>query len=72
MTEMNISYSFTAPESLLIVAMIAVAMLFAVWVLMLIDLWKTARDMRKKNTHDEYDKFIQRKEEVERKARRHL
>lgn len=47
---MNISYSFTAPESLLIVAMIAVAMLFAVWVLMLIDLWKTARDMRKK-TH---------------------
>lgn len=48
---MNISYSFTAPESLLIVAMIAVAMLFAVWVLMLIDLWKTARDMRKKNTH---------------------
>lgn len=73
MTEMNISYSFTAPESLLIVAMIAVAMLFAVWVLMLIDLWKTARDMRKKkHTHDEYDKFIQRKEEVERKARRRL
>lgn len=45
---MNISYSFTAPESLLIVAMTAFILLLAVWLVMLIiDIWRQMRNMRR-------------------------
>lgn len=44
---MNISYSFTAPESLLIVAITAFILLLAVWLVMLIDIWRQMRNMRR-------------------------
>lgn len=44
---MNFSYSFTVPESLLVIALIAAAMLFAVCILMFIDIWKEMRNMRR-------------------------
>ncbi|ECQ0310450.1 hypothetical protein FVH48_25315 [Salmonella enterica] len=70
---MNISYSFTAPESLLIVAITALILLLAVCLVIFIDIWRKMRNMRRqKKTWDEYNKFIQRKEDVERKARHRL
>ncbi|EAT5603022.1 hypothetical protein F8E82_08775 [Salmonella enterica] len=70
---MNISYSFTAPESLLIVAITALILLLAVCLVMFIDIWRKMRNMRRqKKTWDEYNKSIQRKEDVERKARHRL
>lgn len=40
---------------------------------MFIDIWRKMRNMRRqKKTWDEYNKFIQRKEDVERKARHRL
>lgn len=44
---MNFSYSFTVPESLLVIALIASAMLFAVCILMLIDIWRQMRNIRR-------------------------
>lgn len=67
---MNFSYSFTVPESLLVIILIGAAMLFAVCILMFVDIWRELR--RQKKTADEYSKFIQHKEEVERKARHPL
>lgn len=46
-TEMNISYSFTAPESLLIVAITALILLLAVCLVMFIDIWRKMRNMRR-------------------------
>lgn len=45
---MNISYSFTAPESLLIVAITALILLLAVCLVMFIDIWRKMRNMRRK------------------------
>lgn len=44
---MNISYSFTAPESLLIVAITAIILLLAVCLVMFIDIWRKMRNMRR-------------------------
>lgn len=44
---MNISYSFTAPESLLIVAITALILLLAVCLVMFIDIWRKMRNMRR-------------------------
>lgn len=44
---MNISYSFTAPESLLIVAITAFILLLSVWLVMVIDIWRQMRNMRR-------------------------
>lgn len=40
---MNISYSFTIPESLLIIVIAAAVMFLAVWVLMFFDAWRQRR-----------------------------
>lgn len=45
---MNFNYSFTVPESLLVIALIAAAMFFAVFILMIIDIWREQR--RQKNS----------------------
>lgn len=57
---MNISYSFTAPESLLIVAIAALILLLAVWLVMLIDIWRQMGNMRRQkkcgmNTMNSFD-----------------
>ncbi|ECA7250768.1 hypothetical protein EO252_07910 [Salmonella enterica subsp. enterica serovar Oranienburg] len=44
---MNISYSFTAPESLLIVAITALILLLAVCLVMFIDIWRKMRNMHR-------------------------
>lgn len=44
---MNISYSFTAPESLLIVAITVLILLLAVCLVMFIDIWRKMRNMRR-------------------------
>lgn len=44
---MNISYSFTAPESLLIVAITALILLLAVCLVIFIDIWREMRNMRR-------------------------
>lgn len=50
---MNISYSFTAPESLLIVTITAFILLLAVWLVMLIDIWRQMRNMRRQKKNVE-------------------
>ncbi|HCM1918344.1 TPA: LapA family protein [Salmonella enterica subsp. salamae serovar 28:r:e,n,z15] len=40
---MNISYSFTIPESLLIIVIAAAVMFLAVWILMFFDAWRQRR-----------------------------
>lgn len=50
---MNISYSFTVPESLLVIALIAVAMLFAVCILMFVDIWREMRRQKKQRMNTE-------------------
>lgn len=44
---MNFSYSFTVPESLLFITLIAAAMFFAVCILTFIDKWREIRDRRR-------------------------
>lgn len=44
---MNISYSFTTQESLLIVAITALILLLAVRLVMFIDIWREMRNMRR-------------------------
>lgn len=70
---MNIIYSFSVPESLFVITLIAAAMFFAICILTLIDTWREIRDRhRQKKKRDAYNAFIQHKEDVERKARRRL
>lgn len=40
---MNISYSFTIPESIAVISLAALTMLLAVWVLMFFDAWRQRR-----------------------------
>lgn len=44
---MNFNYSFTVPESLLVIVLIAAAMLFAVCILMFVDIWREMRRQKK-------------------------
>lgn len=44
---MNFSYSFTVPESLLVIILIGSAMLFAVCILMFVDIWREIRRQKK-------------------------
>ncbi|EAP4729215.1 hypothetical protein EGD47_07070 [Salmonella enterica] len=70
---MNISYSFTVPESLAVISLVALILFLAVWLLMFLDVFrKILARHRQKKTRGEYRKYIQRKEEVERKAHHRL
>ncbi|EKM5283454.1 LapA family protein [Salmonella enterica] len=40
---MNISYSFTIPESIAVISLAALVMFLAVWILMFIDTWRQKR-----------------------------
>ncbi|EJX2172444.1 LapA family protein [Salmonella enterica] len=40
---MNISYSFTIPESIAVISLTALVMFLAVWILMFIDTWRQKR-----------------------------
>lgn len=40
---MNISYSFTIPESIAVISMVALIMFLAVWILMFFDTWRQKR-----------------------------
>ncbi|EBM9948755.1 LapA family protein [Salmonella enterica subsp. enterica serovar Give] len=40
---MNISYSFTIPESIAVILLAALIMFLAVWILMFIDTWRQKR-----------------------------
>ncbi|EDT6782513.1 LapA family protein [Salmonella enterica subsp. enterica] len=40
---MNISYSFTIPESITVISLAALIMLMAVWILMFFDTWRQRR-----------------------------
>lgn len=40
---MNISYSFTIPESIAFISLAALVMFLAVWILMFIDTWRQKR-----------------------------
>ncbi|EID1039415.1 LapA family protein [Salmonella enterica] len=40
---MNISYSFTVPESIAVISLAALVMFLAVWILMFIDTWRQKR-----------------------------
>lgn len=44
---MNFNYSFTVPESLLVIILIGAAMLFAVCILMFVDIWRELRRQKK-------------------------
>lgn len=44
---MNFSYSFSVPESLFGITLIAAAMFFAICILTLIDTWREIRDRRR-------------------------
>lgn len=44
---MNFSYSFSVPESLFVITLIAAAMFFAICILTLIDTWREIRDRRR-------------------------
>lgn len=67
---MNFNYSFTVPESLLVIVLIAASMLFAVCILMFVDIWREMRRQKKQrlNTVNSFNA----KEEIERKARHRL
>ncbi|ECH7874444.1 hypothetical protein JTW20_001551 [Salmonella enterica] len=69
---MNISYSFTVPESLAVISLVALILFLAVWLLMLLDVFRKILARHRQKTHGEYRKYIQRKEEVERKAHHRL
>lgn len=51
---MNFSYSFTVPESLLVIALIAAAMFSAVCILMFIDIWREVHNMRRQKKRGIY------------------
>ncbi|EAW8415784.1 LapA family protein, partial [Salmonella enterica] len=40
---MNISYSFTIPESIAVISLAALIMFMAVWILMFFDTWRQRR-----------------------------
>ncbi|HFW3379457.1 TPA: LapA family protein, partial [Salmonella enterica subsp. enterica serovar Heidelberg] len=40
---MNISYSFTIPESIAVISLAALIMFLAVWILMFFDTWRQRR-----------------------------
>ncbi|HCM1956767.1 TPA: LapA family protein [Salmonella enterica subsp. houtenae serovar 43:z4,z23:-] len=40
---MNISYSFTIPESITVISLAALIMFMAVWILMFFDTWRQRR-----------------------------
>ncbi|EDU9491640.1 LapA family protein [Salmonella enterica subsp. enterica] len=40
---MNISYSFTIPESIAVISLAALVMFMAVWILMFFDTWRQRR-----------------------------
>lgn len=44
---MNFNYSFTVPESLLVIVLITVAMFFSVCILMFVDIWRELRRQKK-------------------------
>lgn len=48
---MNISYSFTVPESLAVISLVALILFLAVWLLMFLDAFRKilARHRQKKN-----------------------
>ncbi|ENG4564126.1 hypothetical protein ABT925_003948 [Salmonella enterica subsp. enterica serovar Give] len=48
---MNISYSFTVPESLAVISLVALILFLAVWLLMFLDVFRKilARHRQKKN-----------------------
>ncbi|EOF6267659.1 hypothetical protein ACK1GW_004936, partial [Salmonella enterica] len=61
------------PESLAVISLVALILFLAVWLLMLLDVFrKILARHRQKKTRNEYRKYIQRKEEVERKAHHRL
>lgn len=62
---MNFSYSFTVPESLLVIALIAAAMFSAVCILMFIDIWREVRNMRRQKNAG----YIQRIHSAQRRGR---
>lgn len=53
---MNISYSFTIPESITVISLAALVMFLAVWILMFIDTWRQKRkysQLKKINSTEE-------------------
>lgn len=60
---MNISYSFTVPESLAVISLVALILFLAVWLLMLLDVFRKilARHRPKKRAVNTENTFNEKK-----------
>ncbi|EAA7538687.1 hypothetical protein ID436_003149 [Salmonella enterica] len=60
---MNISYSFTVPESLAVISLVALILFLAVWLLMLLDVFRKilARHRQKKRAVNTENTFNEKK-----------
>lgn len=60
---MNISYSFTVPESLAVISLVALILFLAVWLLMLLDVFRKilARHHQKKRAVNTENTFNEKK-----------
>ncbi|EDN4469894.1 hypothetical protein AA454_004274 [Salmonella enterica subsp. enterica] len=60
---MNISYSFTVPESLAVISLVALILFLAVWLLMLLDVFRKilARHRQKKRVVNTENTFNEKK-----------
>ncbi|EDZ5416578.1 LapA family protein [Salmonella enterica] len=59
---MNISYSFTIPESIAVISLAALIMFMAVWILMFFDTWR----QRRKYSHLKKQMYLTEKRETKR------
>lgn len=60
---MNISYSFTVPESLAVISLVALILFLSVWLLMLLDVFRKilARHRQKKRAVNTENTFNEKK-----------